>query len=182
MLLMRETDVPAQQPMSGDLSGLPTTAAVLSVTMTSASVLNTPAAAELHEFPPPPPRPQAVPIESWKPRLERRVSELAGLIGAPGWFRCRFDSSRNSPPGADNKISVWTNGYLVEYMQGHPCDSHSELHPTEEDLLYSLFKHLAEMMNLQPGQPTVDQLLGRISQEWRERYLADRSRRGGRKL
>jgi hypothetical protein len=172
---MPQADPLTRRTITGDLSGFAFTPAATSVTTVPASVLNTPTATELHDFPPPPPGPKPIPIENWKPRLQRRVAELSALINAPEWFRCRFDPGP-SAPGADNKISVWTNGYLVEYMQGHPCDSYYELHATEDEMLYGLFKMVAELMSLQRGQPKTPELLGRISREWHDRFVAEATR------
>ena len=110
-------------------------------------------------------------METWKPRLERRISEMAALIGAPEWFRYRFDASP-ALPGGDHKISVWSNGYCVEFMQGHPCDFHFERYDTEDEMLYALFKSVAQMMSWRRAA----ELLGLISHEWQEKYLAEQTR------
>ena len=160
--------------MHPDLTGLPVYSQESLPAFPADAVLINPTNTELYEdpcvyFSPPPSKP--LPIETWKPRLERRIAELATQIGAPKWFRYRFDPSP-SPPSADFKISVWSDGYMLEDMQGNPNDSYFEVYTTEEDMLYALFKQVAELMNYY----SASDLLARISTQWQEKYLAEKSR------
>src|SRR5712671_5070345 len=121
---MRNDDITFPAFIPPDLTNLPVVPLSHPLPVYSAdSVIETGTSGELLQPVPDPPRsptPRPLPIETWKPSLERRISAMAAQIGAPEWFRCRFDLS-DRPAGADHKISLWSDGYRIEFMQGAPA-------------------------------------------------------------
>src|SRR5580765_1309907 len=106
---MLEDPPPVPDFIPPDLTHLPAISLSHSLPVFPAdSVMDTGTSGELLQPVPQPPPPKPLPIETWKPRLEQRVAEMAAKIGAPKWFRWRFDLS-DEPAGYDHKIGLWSD-------------------------------------------------------------------------